>query len=146
TKALGPLGQALGRIAGAGVGGEVGSTLEGRTPGAGFLQGAGPTATIETAGAGIGQNIRSLPGMKGRINASGAEATGGVLGQISPPLAGAKTVEDFRRFAQGEGRGLLGAAKERANEEIAQGIGAREGNLELPSLGRTVTEPSPAAV
>lgn len=136
--ALAPLATAhpaLARIFGGTVGGAVGGGVEDPTLtgiGTGAAWGAGTTAAGELVGKVLGKAARSAPGAKGAIAAQDAAAYGTEIGRQSPPLAGAQTVQDLQRLAQGEGRTALGAAKERAVQEIEAAIGQRP--LLIPSL------------
>jgi len=136
--------QALFRVGGGLAGNEAGNLVEEKPAGTGALATGGVLAGIETAVPGLGKVIRKLPYMKGRQAADDAAKYAEFIGRISPPLAGAKTVQELRTLASGPGSEALGAAKGAANTEIAGGIGAREGRLEIPSLG--VTTPTPTAI
>ena len=125
---LGPkLGPVLTRILGGAVGGEAGGLASGETPGKGTLVGGGTNVAGEVVGAGGGKIVRSLPWMKGVINRADAARIGRTAGEISPPLAGAKTGKDFQGLVEDRGLSALGAAKEEALARVEGMLPGKQG-------------------
>ena len=125
------------RVLGASTLGGVGGAVEGRPFGAGAAEEGIAATGGEALGPVISKIARSVPGAKGRIAAGDAAKYAAEMGRQSPPLAGARTTEDLRRLAAGEGQAALGTAKGNAIADIS----ARVGRLEIPSITPEVRVP-----
>ena len=115
------LARILGGTAGGAAGGAVGE--EGALRGAAV--GAGTSLVGEGIGAGVNKLLRSLPGMKRAINVRDVRSVGETVGEIAPPLRGARTAADLRELAAGGGLEKLGTAKDEAITAIEGMVAAK---------------------
>lgn len=117
-------------IAGAGAG-ATGAAIDKGDIGTGALAGGGITAAIEATSPLLGKVLRSLPGMKGYIARQDAANLGQTIGEIVPPLAGAKTAGDLQNIGRVYGSGKKNLAG------LFQDIDAQIGQtpVSIPTLG-----------
>jgi hypothetical protein len=134
---------ALARMASAAVGGEVGAQVEGdRATGAGALEGATQAGLGEVAGRLGSAVVRAMPGGKGRVAAKDAARVGEAIEQIVPTLKGARTANDLRLLAAGEGKRKLGDMKEQAIREI-EGMLPPDATIPVPLMMSQKPMPAP---
>lgn len=143
---LGPkMAPILSRILFGAGGGELGGEVTGETPGKGALIGGGTNVAGEVASTAGSKLLRSLPWMKGLINRMDAKRIGNAVGDISPPLSGAKKPMDFQELIEERGLPALGTAKEDVLRRVEGMLPGRQGppwtadlppgSIRMPSLG-----------
>jgi hypothetical protein len=129
--AFGKFAPAAARIIAGTVAGGTGAAIDEKDVGMGALAGGGITGAIEAVSPLLGKLVRSLPGMKGYIARQDAANLGQTIGEIVPPLAGAKTAGDLQNLGRVYGAGKKNLAG------LFQDLDAQIGHtpVNIPSLG-----------
>jgi hypothetical protein len=125
--------QALSRVLGGALGGEVGNQAEGGSTGLGAAVGGGGAAAGEGIGALTNRLRLALPGGKAAANRADAARIGQTVEDLVPELHSVRSPADFRAMTEGGGQAALGQAKEGTTRAVEGALGGRP--IDVPALG-----------